>query len=172
MVPRNLSETLRLGSCSVQMNGEHDIDAGCRRDDRWRRRRLVDDCRRRCLFIDDRRWGWLIDNRWRRCWLIHDCGWGWCNNDRRRCRFIDDRRRALTLIGVMLAPLAALVLAPLMFAPPMAALVIIGAGWVRAHSAQERNSAAGGNQCADLIHGRLQQTNRSGLHPIEVSARA
>ena len=103
--------------------------------------------------------------------MIHDRWRRWRNDDRRRCRSIDDRGRTFALIGVMLAPLAALVLAPLMFAPPMTALVIIGAGWVRAHSAQERNSAAGGNQCADLIHGRLQQTNSSGDDAIGFSAR-
>jgi len=84
-------------------------------DNRWRRRCHNDGRRRR--FIDDGRRG-------RR--LIHD---GW------RRRLVDDRGRTLTLIGVMLAPFTALVLAPLVFAPPMVALVIIGAGWVRAHSA-------------------------------------
>ena len=80
----------------------------------------------------------MIDNRWRRRWLIHDRRRGWRNDDRRRCCFIDDRGRTLTLIGVMLAPFAALVLAPLMFAPfaaVAAPTIIIGAGRVRAHSA-------------------------------------
>jgi hypothetical protein len=110
------------------MNGKHDIDARCRRDDRWRRRRLVDDSWRRCWFINDRR----------RRRLIHDRGRRWRNDDRWGCRSIDNRWRTLTLIGVMLAPFAALVLAPLMFAPfaaVAAPTIIIGAGRVRAHSA-------------------------------------
>ena len=80
----------------------------------------------------------MIDNRWRRRWLIHDRWRGWRNDDRRRCCFIDDRGRTLTLIGVMLAPFSALVLAPLMFAPfaaVAAPTIIIGTGRVRAHSA-------------------------------------
>ena len=115
--------------------------------------------------------GRLIDNRWRRRWLIDDRRWGWRNDDRRRCCFIDDRGRTFTLIGVMLAPLAPLVLAPLMFAPPMAALVIIGAGWQRAYSTHQRHSAKSGEECADHIHGRLQQTNSSGDDAIGFLAR-
>ena len=66
-----------------QMKGDDEFDAWCHR-------------------------GRLIDNRWRRRWLIDDRRWGWRNDDRRRCCFIDDRGRTLTLIGVMLAPLAPL----------------------------------------------------------------
>jgi hypothetical protein len=71
--------------------------------------------------------------------LIHDRWRLWCDDHGRRRRFIDDRRRVLTLIAVMLAPFAALMLVPpLMFtlfvsAPTPA--ILICAGWVRAHSA-------------------------------------
>jgi hypothetical protein len=118
-----------------EMKGNDDIQ-GRRRsdhgrrliDNRWRRCWLVDDCWRWRLFIDDRRRCGFIDHRWR--WRRND--------DRWRRSFIDDRWRTLALIGVMLAPFTALMLAPLMFAPLAAATaptIIIGAGRVRADSA-------------------------------------
>jgi hypothetical protein len=70
--------------------------------------------------------------------LIHDRWRWWSNYYRRGGRFIDHRGRMFALIGVMLAPFTAFMLAPLMFAPfaaVTAPTIIIGAGWVRADSA-------------------------------------
>jgi hypothetical protein len=134
------------------MNGKHDIDARCWRDDRWRRW-LVDDRRRRCRLVDDsRRWCWIIDDRWRR--LLIDDGWRRGDDDWRR-RWRDDDRwgRPLAPIGVMLTPLV-----PFVLAPPVVALVVIGAGRQRAYSTHQRHSAKGGDECADYIHVCLQQT--------------
>ena len=71
--------------------------------------------------------------------MIHDRWRRWCDDNGRRCGFVDDRWRMLTLIAVMRAPFAALMLvAPLMFtlfvsAPTPA--ILICTGWVCAHSA-------------------------------------
>jgi hypothetical protein len=82
----------------------------------------------------------------------------------------------------MLAPFAALMLGPLAFTPFMLTplllapfvvvpVVVIGARWQCAHAAQKRYRAQRGDQCAELCHRRLQQTNRSGADAIGFSAR-